>query len=43
MIAQVGPTSLRDEDAVTVEVKVLNAVWQLRVSCAWVNEQDRNC
>ena len=32
VIAQVGPTSLRDEDAVTVEVKVLSAVWQLRVS-----------
>ncbi|KAG2443738.1 hypothetical protein HXX76_002084 [Chlamydomonas incerta] len=34
VIAQVGPTSLRDEDAVTVEVKVLNAVWQLRVAMA---------
>ncbi|KAG2438991.1 hypothetical protein HYH02_010782 [Chlamydomonas schloesseri] len=34
VIAQVGPTSLRDEDAVTVEVRVLNAVWQLRVTMA---------
>ncbi|KAG2443737.1 hypothetical protein HXX76_002083 [Chlamydomonas incerta] len=34
VIAQVGPTSLRDEDAVTVEVKVLNSVWQLRVAMA---------
>ncbi|KAG2500646.1 hypothetical protein HYH03_001413 [Edaphochlamys debaryana] len=32
VIAQVGPTSLRDEDAVTVEVKVLNRVWFLRVA-----------
>ncbi|KAG2443736.1 hypothetical protein HXX76_002082 [Chlamydomonas incerta] len=34
VIAQVGPSSLRDKVAVTVEVKVLNAVWYLRVAPA---------
>lgn len=32
IIVQVGPTDLRGKDAVTVEVKVLNGIWLLRVS-----------
>ncbi|KAG2438990.1 hypothetical protein HYH02_010781 [Chlamydomonas schloesseri] len=34
VIAQVGPTPLRDVQAVTVDVKVLNSVWHLRVAPA---------
>ncbi|KAG2443735.1 hypothetical protein HXX76_002081 [Chlamydomonas incerta] len=32
VIAQVGPSSLRDHDAVTVDVKVFTTMWQLRVA-----------
>ncbi|GLC35482.1 hypothetical protein PLESTB_000202500 [Pleodorina starrii] len=32
VIAQVGPSSLRDRDAVTVDVNVVNNMWLLRVS-----------
>lgn len=36
VIAQVGPSSLRDHDSVTVDVKVFTTMWQLRVSLvAW--------
>ncbi|PNH02473.1 hypothetical protein TSOC_011547, partial [Tetrabaena socialis] len=31
IIAQVGPSSLRNDDAVTVPVKVLSSIWLLRV------------
>ncbi|KXZ49357.1 hypothetical protein GPECTOR_22g951 [Gonium pectorale] len=34
VIAKVGASSLRDKDAVTVEVKVVNGVWLLRVAPA---------
>ncbi|GIL61309.1 hypothetical protein Vafri_15698 [Volvox africanus] len=34
VIAQVGPTSLRGQDAVTLQVKVVNRIWLLRVSPA---------
>ncbi|GIL79156.1 hypothetical protein Vretimale_16700 [Volvox reticuliferus] len=34
VIAQVGPTTLRNEDAVIIQVKVVNRIWLLRVSPA---------